>query len=74
MKAKLNLTIAQELIPVCKEYAQSQGLSVSQLVEELLRGLTEKEETAFSKKWRGKFKASGKQGPKYDKLRERFLS
>ena len=50
MKSKLNLTIAQELITLCKEYAQSQGLSVSQLVEELLRRLTEKEETAFSKK------------------------
>ncbi len=73
MKAKLNLTIEEELIPLSKKYARSQGLSVSQLVEKLLRQLTMKEKPAFSSRWRGKFKTIEKNDTRYEKLKERFL-
>ncbi|MFQ5708211.1 MAG: DUF6364 family protein [bacterium] len=74
MKAKLNLTIEEELIPLCKEYARAQNMSVSQLVETLLRQVTAKEEATFSEKWRGRFQAARKHGAKYDKLAKRYLS
>lgn len=56
MKRKLNLTIEEDLVPRCKDYARSRGISVSKLVEELLLKATEKEEPTFSEKWRGRFK------------------
>lgn len=57
MKAKLNLTIEKELIPIGKEFARKHGMSVSQLVEKPLRQITEKEKPTFSEKWRGRFQA-----------------
>lgn len=73
MKAKLNLTIEQELIPISKKYARAQGISVSQLVEKLLRQLTEKESPNFSEKWQGKFQTEERQDARYTKLQDRFL-
>ncbi len=74
MKTKLNLTIDEELVPLSKEYARSRGISVSQLVEELLREATENDGPTFSEKWRGRFKPARKEGPRYEKLKDRFLS
>ncbi len=74
MKAKLNLTIDEELIPVSKEYARSQGMSVSQLVEELLLDVTRKAKPSFSQRWQGKFRADEKPEPRYEKLKQRFLT
>ena len=74
MKTKLNLTIDEDLVPLSKEYARSRGMSVSQLVEELLREVTENDGPTFSEKWRGIFRPSRKQGPRYEKLKERYLS
>ena len=74
MKTKLNLTIDEDLVPLSKEYATSRGISVSQLVEELLREVIENDGPAFSEKWRGRFKPARKEGPRYRKLKERFLA
>lgn len=72
MKSKLNLTIDQDLIPLSKKYARSRGLSVSKLVEDLLRIVTQKEKPTFSEKWRGQFKVTHKRGPRYEKLKHRY--
>ncbi len=74
MKAKLNLTIDEDLVPQSKEYARSKSISVSQLVEQLLRAVTQKQSPTFTSKWRGKFKVSKRTGPRFDKLQKRFLS
>ena len=42
MKAKLTVTIDEELIPKAKEQARSQGLSLSDVIERALRELTSK--------------------------------
>jgi post-segregation antitoxin (ccd killing protein) len=56
MKAKLTVTIDEELIPKAKRYARKKGLSVSELVETSLRAVTEETEgKSFSERWRGKF-------------------
>jgi hypothetical protein len=73
MKTKLNLTIDEELVPVTKEYASRRGMSLSQLVEELLREVTSNDGPTFSDKWRGRFKPSKKEGPRYEKLKKRLL-
>lgn len=40
MKARLNLTIEEELMDAVKAYAMKQGVSVSELVEKYFKGLT----------------------------------
>ncbi len=72
MKAKLNLTIDEKLSPASKSYARSRGISVSQLVEELLKTVTHDENLSFSQKWRGKFKATEKSDSRYGQLKERY--
>lgn len=73
MKTKLNLTIDEELIPISKEYAKSEGVSLSRLVENLLRKVTQKQQNTFSEKWQGQFKEAEKEGERYRKLKKRFL-
>ena len=43
MKTKLTVTIDEELLPKAKEHARSLGVSLSQLIEQALRDLSEAE-------------------------------
>ena len=74
MKAKLTITIAEELVPRAKQYARDRGLSLSELVESSLRIVTEETEgTSFSQRWRGKFQAAGGSSDRYNALAKRYL-
>lgn len=55
MKAKLTLSVEEELVRYGKQYAARQGKSLSQVVEETLRDLQQSEEPLFTDKWAGKF-------------------
>lgn len=55
MKRKLTVAIDEKLVPKAKEYARSEGVSLSQLVETSLRDVVEEEEGSFVDRWRGKF-------------------
>ncbi len=69
MKAKLNITIDEDLVPRSKAYAKKRGKSVSQLIESLLREVIKEDEPSFSEKWRGRFKVQVKETTKYEKLK-----
>jgi post-segregation antitoxin (ccd killing protein) len=74
MKAKLTVTIDEELIPKAKRYARRRGLSVSELVETSLRTVTEETAgTSFSERWRGKFQPADKDDERYQALAKRYL-
>ena len=73
MKTKLTLTIEKDLIPQAKRYAQARGASLSGLVEKALQDITQTEEIPFSKRWRGKFKASRRASSRYKLLSRRYL-
>ncbi len=73
MKAKLTLTIEEDLIPKAKRYAEAQNDSLSGLVEKALRDLTRTKEMPFSKRWAGKFKASRQASIRYRTLARRYL-
>jgi len=74
MKAKLTITIAEDLVPRAKQYARERGLSLSELVESSLRIVTEEtERTSFSQRWRGKFQASSGSSDRYNALAKRYL-
>lgn len=45
MNTKLTLSIEQEVIEAAKDYAKSQGRSLSNIVEEYLKALSEKKST-----------------------------
>jgi hypothetical protein len=73
MKTKLTLTIEKDLIPRAKRYAEARKDSLSGVVEKALQQLTQSQETPFSKRWRGKFKASRRASTRYKALARRYL-
>lgn len=73
MKTKLTLTIEKNLIPRAKRYAEARGDSLSGLVEKALQDITQTEEIPFSRRWRGKFKASRQVSSRYKLLSQRYL-
>ena len=73
MKTKLTLTIDEDLIPQAKRYAEARRDSLSGLVEKALQDLTQTQEMPFSKRWRGKFKASRRASTRYKALSRRYL-
>jgi post-segregation antitoxin (ccd killing protein) len=73
VKAKLTVTIDKELVPKAKQQARSQGVSLSDLIERALRGLTHEERHSFSARWRGRFKAARRKDERYKALAEKYL-
>lgn len=73
MKAKLTITIDQEIIPLAKLQAKQQGLSLSQMIENALRALSARESKSFSRRWRGKFRVAEKADDRFRGLAERYL-
>jgi len=74
MKAKLTISVSEELIPKAKQIARRRGLSLSELVETSLRAVTEESEsTSFSQRWRGKFQSVDKADERYRTLAKRYL-
>ncbi|MCP3958914.1 MAG: hypothetical protein GY719_13765 [bacterium] len=73
MKAKLTVTVDEELIPRAKEYARSQGVSLSQLIETSLRQVSTEPTRTFSQRWRGKFVPADRDDDRYRALAKRYL-
>lgn len=73
MKTKVTLTIDQDLLPKAKHYAQLQGISLSELVENSLRRVTTQQQSSFSSRWRGKFKSANKTSARYQQLAKKYL-
>jgi Family of unknown function (DUF6364) len=72
MKAKLTVTLDEELIPKAKRYARSRGISLSQLIETSLRVVTSDQGT-FSQRWRGRFEPAGRDDERYKALSAKYL-
>lgn len=68
MKAKLTVTIDEDLIPMAKARARQEGLSLSRLIERELRQLTSEDEPTFSQRWRGRFRLAGRKDERYAAL------
>ena len=74
MKHKLTITVDAELLSVAKRHARSRGVSLSSLVEQSLRKMVEDDEPSFASRWRGKFRAAGREDePRYDALARKYL-
>lgn len=73
MKRKLTLTVEESLLPVAKRYAKSRGLSLSSLVERLLRDAAGHHEPSFASRWRGKFRSVERCDVRYNTLAKKYL-
>lgn len=73
MKAELTVTIDEELIPRAERLARERGISLSELIEDSLRTVTENPEDSFSQRWRGQFQPAHRDDERYRTLAKRFL-
>jgi len=73
MKTKLTVTVDRELIPKAKRYARNRGMSLSAVIEDALRGLTEEEGQSFAQRWRGAFVLAERDGERYRALVKKYV-
>ena len=73
MKRKLTITVDAELLPRAKRYARERGVSLSSLVEEALREMTEEARPSFVDRWRGRFEAANRGDDRFRALAEKYL-
>ena len=73
MKAKLTVSIDRDLIPVAKRFARSRGMSLSRVIENALRDLSNGDEQTFSERWTGSLAPSNKRDARYKKLAKKYL-
>ena len=65
----------QNYCPWQSSGAQTRGVSLSALIEQVLRELTDEETPTFAAKWRGKFQAAErKNDARYDALASKYLT
>lgn len=72
MKARLTVTIDEDLIPKAKDRARQEGLSLSRLIERALRQLTTEDEPTFSQRWRGRFRLAAGKDERYAALAKKY--
>jgi hypothetical protein len=73
VKRKLTVTIDEELVPKAKKHARSVGVSLSQLIEQALREISDVGAPSFSERWRGKLRTSNRRDERYRHLSEKYL-
>jgi post-segregation antitoxin (ccd killing protein) len=73
MKAKLTVTIDADLVPRAKRYAQRRGVSLSAVIEEALRELSEGEAPSFVDRWRGRFEPATRSDERFRALARKYL-
>ncbi len=74
MKTKLTVTIDDEVVPRAKDYARSQGISLSLLIENALREVMDQGKgSSFSERWRGRFVPAERDDDRYRRLAEKHL-
>lgn len=73
MKAKLTITIDEDLVPRAKSRARAEGISLSRFVETSLRQACAEDQESFSERWRGKFVAAERGDERYRALAKKYL-
>ena len=73
MKTELTLTVDANVVALAETYARSRGISVSSLVEGLLRELVGDDATTFTARWSGRFQPAGGDDPRYGRLARKYL-
>ena len=72
MKTKLTVTVDRDLLPRAKRFAKEQGVSLSSLIEEALRDLTDSGRPSFVDRWRGTFVLADRDDERYRSLLDKY--
>lgn len=73
MKQKLTVTVDAEVIPMAERCARSRGMSLSSLIEQLLREAAGEGKPSFASRWRGRLKSADLRDPRYEALARKYL-
>jgi hypothetical protein len=73
VKTKLTVTIDQDLLPRAKQFAQQKGVSLSSLIEDSLRQMSEQPDSSFAARWRGRFRPARRDEERYRQLARKYL-
>lgn len=73
MKRKLTITVDDALLNDAKRFARSRGLSLSALIETSLRETLANDAPTVAERWRGKFRATERDDPRYETLARKYL-
>jgi len=73
VKTKLTVTIDEDLLPRAKGFARSRGVSLSQLIEQSLRELSDASRPSFAQRWRGRLRAGNHKDERFRRLAEKYL-
>jgi len=72
MRRKVTLTVDEEVLPRAKAEARRRGVSLSRMVEEMLREATPGGGPSFSEEWRGRLHLDAPDDVRARSLLERY--
>ncbi len=74
MKRKLTISLDDALVARVERHARSRGLSLSTLIESVLRDSLAADAPSVADRWRGRFRPAQRNDPRYEALARKYLS
>ncbi len=74
MKRKLTISLDDALVARAERHARSRGLSLSTLIESVLRDSLAADAPSVADRWRGRFRPAQRNDPRYEALARKYLS
>ena len=74
MKRKLTISLDDALVARAERHARSRGLSLSTLIESVLRESLAADAPSVADRWRGRFRPAQRNDPRYEALARKYLS
>ena len=73
MKRKLTISLDDALVARAERHARSRGLSLSSLIESVLRESLAADAPTVADRWRGRFRPAQRNDPRYQALARKYL-
>ena len=74
MKRKLTISLDDALVARAERHARSRRLSLSTLIESVLRDSLAADAPSVADRWRGRFRPAQRNDPRYEALARKYLS
>ena len=73
MKRKITIHLDDALVARAERHARSRGLSLSALIESVLRESLAADAPTIAARWRGRFRPANRNDPRYKALARKYL-
>lgn len=73
MKRKITIRLDDALVARAERHARSRGLSLSALIESVLRESLAADAPTIAARWRGRFRPANRNDPRYKALARKYL-